>query len=122
MSETTAPDSPLFARLTAGLGLEVEDVALECGVSRKTVYRWCLGLEYPSQRYALAMVALFGHADARRVYAERKEHKAAIRAGRGEGRTLRAAARVLRERGLSILADQVGHEAERVGQAEGATA
>ena len=107
-----APDS-LFASLMAERGLDVADVALECGVTWQAANDWRRGVSYPSVRYAADVEALFGKADARRVYQEREAHKTAARKGRYEGRTLRAAANALEARGLGDLAERVRREADR---------
>jgi hypothetical protein len=107
VSERTAPEPATFARLMAGRGLSVEDVALECGVHPTAVYDWRRGGVYPSERYAGHMVVLFGKVDARALYAEREARKGEAREDRRGGRALRAAARVLEQRGLHDLARRV---------------
>lgn len=94
-------------------GLDVADVALECGVSRQAAHEWRRGLAFPSPRYASEMAALFGTADARRLYQAREDAKGDGRRDRAEGRALRAAANALERRGLGELARMVRREAER---------
>ena len=110
---TDSAPAALFARLMAERGLDVADVAIECGVSRTAAHDWQRGIVYPSERYALELAALFGKAGARALYAEREARKATGKRDRDEGRTLRAAARVLLRRGLGVLAGMVQAEAER---------
>lgn len=112
---TDAAETPesLFAALMADRGYSVADVALECGVSRDAANDWRRGIAYPSERYAAELLALFGRADARLLYAAREAHKATRRRGRDEGRALREAANVLDGRGLGELAGLVRREAGR---------
>ena len=95
-------------------GLEVADVALECGVAWQVAYDWRRGVNYPSVRYAVDLTAIFGKADMRRLYQAREAHKAAVRQDRDEGRALRQAANVLEARGHADLADRLRDEAERM--------
>lgn len=115
MSEQDRGELPLFAALMAARGLEVSDVALECGVSWDSANDWRRGLVYPTPRYAYEMSALFGKVDARRLYEAREAHKAALRRDRDEGRALRTAANVLDGRGLGELAARVRREAGEAG-------
>lgn len=94
-------------------GLDVTDVALECGVTWQAAEGWRRGLSYPSVRYAVEVAALFGKTDARRLYQAREAHKEALRRDRDEGRALRTAANVLEARGRADLAGRVRDEAER---------
>ena len=115
VSEQDRGELPLFAALMAARGLEVSDVALECGVSLDSANDWRRGLVYPTPRYAYEMSALFGKVDARRLYEAREAHKAALRRDRDEGRALRTAANVLDGRGLGELAARVRREAGEAG-------
>jgi transcriptional regulator with XRE-family HTH domain len=117
VSGSAQTDGALFADLMAKHGHTVEDVALECGVSRTAASDWERGAVYPSERYALDVEALFGEVDAARVYAARAASKAHARRDRDEKGILRAAAAILRRRELAELARMVGHEAEREAEA-----
>lgn len=116
MSDATKVPESLFAQLMAARGLDVADVAIECGVTRQAANEWRRGLTYPSARYAEDLTSLFGGVAVRRIYAAREARKRAVRQGRQGGRALRAlraAADVLDGRGLSVLAAMVRREAER---------